>query len=132
MPAARYRHRLDVNAVKALQRGGPDHLLRGADFERAAFAEEEGAMRAEERVVRIVAREENRDAGRSQLRDFSEYPDLVAEVEARGGLVHHQQPRLLRQRPGDQGELALAAGDLGDRLFPHPPDAERPERAFRG
>ena len=39
--------------------------------------------------------------------------DAIAEVEARGRLVHDDDARLLRQRAGDQDELALAAGDAG-------------------
>jgi hypothetical protein len=35
-----------------------------------------------------------------------------AHVEAAGGLVEHEQPRLHRERPGDDGPLALAAGHL--------------------
>src|SRR5258707_5450750 len=128
VPAALYRHHLNVDAVQALQRLGADHLLRRADLQRAPLAEQEGAVRAQQRVVRIVAREENRDAGRSQLRDFSEHPDLVAEVEAGGGLVHHQQPRLLRQRAGDERELALAARDFSDRLVGELCYAQRLER----
>ncbi len=33
----------------------------------------------------------------------------MAQVEIGGGLVQHQRPRLLRQRPGDAHALPLAA-----------------------
>ena len=37
---------------------------------------------------------------------------LVGNVQIAGGLVQHQQLRLLRQRPGDGHLLPLAAGQL--------------------
>ena len=52
-----------------------------------------------------------------------ENPHLVAKVEACSRLVEDQNPRFLSQRPGYQGELALAAADPyplapGERLDP--------------
>ena len=41
--------------------------------------------------------------------DLRQYAHLVAEVEAGGGLIHHQHLWFLRQRAGDQRKLALAA-----------------------
>ena len=41
--------------------------------------------------------------------DLREHADLVAEVEARGRLIHHQHFGLLSERPGDERELPLTA-----------------------
>ena len=48
-----------------------------------------------------------------EVADASQHQRLVAEIEARGRLVEHQDRRLLGERAGDQGELALAAGNAG-------------------
>ena len=40
---------------------------------------------------------------------MSSYPLGMTEVEGRGRLVEQQQPRLLRERPGQDGPLPLTA-----------------------
>src|ERR1700722_8488655 len=59
-----------------------------------------------------------------QCPDFAHHLALVAEVEARGWLVEHDELRLLRQRAGEQHELPLAAGDHRVRPLPQMRDAE--------
>ena len=44
--------------------------------------------------------------------DLLQHPDLVAEIQVGGGLVHDQDRRLLGQGVGDQHHLALSTTDL--------------------
>ena len=51
----------------------------------------------------------------------------MPDIQEGGGLVQHQQFRLLAQGPGQQHPLALAVADavkipLGDILRPHAPE----------
>ena len=69
------------------------------------------------------------DAG--ERADLAHHLALVAEVEARGRLVEHDELRLLRQRARQQHELALAAGDHGVGPLREMRDAESLERARR-
>ena len=62
-------------------------------------------------MVGVVGGKDHREPVSRQSRDLAQHQGLVAEVEARGRLVHDQDGRLLRKRPGDQHELALAAGE---------------------
>src|SRR5258708_20776357 len=50
VPAALYRHNLNVDAVQALQGISADHLLRRADLQRAPTHAHDGAVRAQQRV----------------------------------------------------------------------------------
>ena len=62
-------------------------------------------------MVRIVRRERNRKPVRGKSADLAQDLALVAEVEACGRFVEEDGARLLRQRPGDERELPLAAGN---------------------
>ena len=59
-----------------------------------------------------------------QCLDLRQHAHLVAEVEAGGGLVHHQHLRLLRQRAGDQRKLALPAAHVRVRAVGKVVDVE--------
>ncbi len=52
-----------------------------------------------------------------ELRDDLQDPDLIAVVEGSGWFVEHQDGRLLDQGAGDQRQLALAAGQQGERTI---------------
>ena len=56
--------------------------------------------------------------GDTQFPDEFEDVELVADVEVVGGLVEHEQPRLLGQCAGQQHPLAFAAGQLTDPPVP--------------
>ena len=84
-----------------------------------------------EGVVGIVGREDHREPVGGEPGDLPQHQRLVAEIEAGGGLVHDQDGGLLRQRAGDQHELALAARQPGVVGPGEIPDAEAGERALR-
>ena len=52
--------------------------------------------------------------GRGRTAQQGQQLDLVPDVEVVGGLVQHDDLRLLHQRPGDQNALAFAAGQGED------------------
>ena len=83
-------------------------------------------------MVRVVRGEQNAVPGRLEREDFVHHPALVAEIEARGRLVEHDELRLLRQRAGEQHKLPLAAGQLRVGPLAQVRDAEARERADRG
>ena len=88
-------------------------LLDLAFGDAGAVAQEIGAVGGAQRMVRIVGGEQHAVAGRRERADFAHHLALVAEVEAGGRLVEHDELRLLRQRSRQQHELPLAAGDHG-------------------
>ena len=63
--------------------------------------------------------------------DLRQHAHLVAEVEAGGGLVHHQHLRFLRQRAGDQRELAFAAAHVRIRPVGKIVDVEESQQFVR-
>ena len=81
----------------------------------------------QQRVIRIVGREHDAVVLAREIADAAEHHRLIAEIEARGRLVHHQDRRFLRERARNQGELALAAGDAGVVVVLQLADAERGE-----
>src|SRR5262245_13139388 len=91
VPSAFDRDDLHIDAVEALEGVGTDDLSRRPQLEGPPFVEQQRALRADEGVVGIVAREQDRDAARGEAQNFFQNANLVAEVEARGRLVHHQQ-----------------------------------------
>ena len=74
-----------------------------------ALVEDRHALGAEKSLVGIVGRQDHRDAAGRERFDLRQHAHLVAEVEAGGGLIHHQHLRFLRERAGDQSKLPLAA-----------------------
>jgi hypothetical protein len=70
--------------------------------------QERDAVGAQERLVGIVRRHDHADAGARERAHLVEHARLVAEVEARGRLVHDDQRRVLRERARDERELPLA------------------------
>src|SRR5579883_1841162 len=122
---------LNLDTVDALQGVRRDHRLRRADLFEATAMQQGDTVAAEEDVVGVVRREHDGDAGAGEGRDLAQDTHLIAEIERRGGLVHDQDARLLRQRAGDQHELALAAADLGIDALLEMLDAEHAKRALR-
>ena len=110
-PSGRVRHVLDRGAVERGENRLVEHG-RGRTFRQQGAVRRRSARSAKRRawfgscVVKATARP---SAARARMvaHDFA----LVAEIEARGRLVEDDDARLLRQRPGDEGELPLAAGD---------------------
>src|SRR5215471_15693036 len=62
-------------------------------------------------MVRIMGCEKDTVSRCGERADFAHYLALIAEVQARGRLVEHDESRLLSERTGEEHELALAAGD---------------------
>ena len=50
----------------------------------------------------------------SQIPYAPEHRRLIAQIEGGGRLIHHQDPPVLDQRPGNEGHLLLAPGELGE------------------
>src|SRR5262245_15897811 len=70
-------------------------------------------------------------AGGRERADLAHHLALVAEVEARGRLVEHDELRLLSKRACEQNELTLAARNHGVRPVAQMLDAEAYERLSR-
>ena len=71
-----------------------------------------------------MCREHDAQAGCRQLPHLIQHENLVAEVQACGRFIHHDQPGILGQRPGDQDQLPLAPGNprviaTGKLIDPH-------------
>jgi hypothetical protein len=79
-------------------------------------------------VAGEVRRHQDREAGARQLPNRREDLHLVVVVEVGGGLVHHQQARLLRQRAGNKHHLPLAARQLLEAAVRQVRDAQPRER----
>ena len=60
----------------------------------------------------MVRGHDDRVSAMGKLSGLLHHAALVAEVEARAGLVHQQNGRLLRERAGDEHQLALAAAQV--------------------
>ena len=82
-------------------------------------------------VLGVVGAEDHGIALCRQTAHHLQYPQLVAVVQRRGGLVHHQHLRLLRQRTGDQHQLLLAAGEMGEVPLPQMGRAHLLQRLVR-
>src|SRR5262245_33443010 len=92
-----------------------------------ALVEDRHPMGAKTSLIRVVGRQNYRDAATCESLDLREHPYLVAEVEARRGLVHHENFGLLSERPGDKRDLPLAAAHFGVWLVCEVSDAEEIE-----
>ena len=89
-----------------------------------AVAHQIGAVGGAQRVIGIVGREQHAMAGCFEVPDFAHHLALIAEIEARGRLVEHDELRLLRQRAGEQHQLPLAARNHRVGPLPQVRDAE--------
>ena len=118
-------------AVDRREHLGGDDILRRADRAQPALCDHGDARRDQQRVVRIVGREHDAVTFGREIADAAEHHRLVAEIEARGRLVHHQDRRFLGERARDQRELALAAGDAGVVVLGEIRDAEHRELLVR-
>ena len=85
--------------------------MRRAVGRQASIGDDGDRRRKVARLVRIMGREHDGVALGAQRPHPLEHQQAIAEIEAGGRLVHHQQGRILGERAGDQAELALAAGD---------------------
>ena len=121
----------DLDAVDGLEPGGSKDRGRRAGGQKGALVQQRHPGRAGESVVGGVGREHDAVALGGERAHLAEHERLVAEVEARGRLVHDDQGRRLGERAGDQGELALAAADprvVGIRQRRDPEHAQGGER----
>ena len=91
----------------------------------ASVLHRQDGVGAEERVVGIVRDHEDPHAAVREAAHPVEHRVLVPEVKARRRLVHHQEPRPLRQGPGHEHHLALSPGELRVDAVGHPPDVQR-------
>src|SRR6266545_4675135 len=107
----------DPAAVHRFQHRLLQHVFRGAEPHRRASREEEQAVGDLGGQVEIVGDDENAQSlvpvETSQERHTLR---LVAQVEMRGGLVEHEESRLLGERPREDDALALASGEAFERL----------------
>ena len=102
-----------LGAIDRRQHLGGDDLRGRTDRAQAAVGDDGDAGRDHQRMVGIVGGQHDAEIVAREIADAREHQRLVAEVEARGRLVEHQDRRLLGERAGDQGKLALAAGNAG-------------------
>src|SRR6266850_2546497 len=115
-PSARALVHGDPTAEHAFQQPLLEDVDGGADARDLARAEQQQPIAQLGGQVEIVRDEQDRHPAlavqspqqRRRLR-------LVAQVEMRGGLVEHEEPRLLSQRPREQRALTLAARELLER-----------------
>src|SRR4051794_16938501 len=127
----RVGQRVDRCAIKLLELSLGQHLGDFSFRDALAGAEKIGAIGSAKRVVGIVRGEQHAVAGSRERTDLAHDLALVAEVEARGRLVEHDELRLLGERAGEQHELALATGDHGVGALGKVIDAEANERLPR-
>src|SRR2546422_6768301 len=80
-----FRSDLDRHAVQALERIRADDLGGRADLERAPLAQQQHAPGAQERMIGIVAREQDRNPARGQSHDRSE--EHTSELQSRLHIV---------------------------------------------
>ena len=71
-----------------------------------------------------MCRHHDRDPRRTECTDAVHHEHLIAEIEARRGLVHAEELRLLRNRTCQEDKLPLSAADLCIDLFCKMFDAE--------
>src|SRR3984957_1289834 len=122
-------NQLDRSAVKRFQVYAAKNCA-GCTFANPdAFAQQIGSIGGPHGGIWIMRREQNAMARGGQCADFTHHLALVAEIEARGRLVEHDELRLLRQCAGEQHELPLAAGGHRVGTLPQMRDAEPLEHA---
>ena len=121
---------LEAGAEEAVEHLRPQNLRRGAGGELSSRRQGEEPV-AEERGEVEVVRGEDDGVVRPLLEAEEEGGEiaLMAGVEVEGGLVEHQQLRLLGQGGGDEDRLPLAAGEArrrGGRAAPRSPPPAGP------
>ena len=62
--------------------------------------------------VKVMRREQNGNAFAIDVPKQMQYFVLGLDIDARGGLVQHQEWRIVHQRPGKKRALALSAGRI--------------------
>src|SRR5918994_3573670 len=112
-PRAAVGDDLHRRAVKRLQRLALQRLAHEPVGEARPFAQEQRAVGVAQRLVRVVGGEDDPEPSGRQRPDLAHHLALVAEIEARRRLVEDDEAGLLGERPSDEDELALAAGDQG-------------------
>ena len=110
-------HGVHRHAVEPLQRRGVQHLGGRPRDLNHSVPQQQHAVGHAQRLVRVVGGEQHGHAGGGQPPQLAQHAALVAEVQAGGGFVEHDDACVLGQRAGDQRQLALAAGNLQKRLL---------------
>ena len=90
----------------------------------AAVAQHHDAVGAALDLVQPVRDEDDADAVGLEVGDDLEQPLGLRQRQARGRLVHDDQPRFERQRLGDLDQLPLGERQVGDRRVGREVDAE--------
>ena len=101
-----------VHAVKTTEQLRRQHVPCPAESGYTAAGQRQHPVGKAQGVLGIVGGEDNGVAPAGQLLDAPQHPQLVAVVQRGRGFVHHQNVRLLAQRPGNKHHLLLAAGQL--------------------
>src|SRR5215831_2589710 len=85
------------------------HLLHGAFGKPFAATQQKRAISRAQRMVWIVSGKQYTMPGSRERTNLAHHFPLVAEVETGGGLIENNELRLLRERAGEQHQLALTA-----------------------
>ena len=96
-----------VCSVEAMQPRQFNHVLRCRHCHRAATPNQHRLIGLTQCVVGIVRQEQHRQPLAGEATGFLHRPALVAEIQTGSGLVEQHHLRLLRQRAGNQHQLAF-------------------------
>ena len=99
--------------VGGLERGAVEHVAGRAERHLTPVQAEDEVERAG--ALHVVARHEQGAALAAQLREQAVDQRGAGRVDARERLVEEQHAGVLHERAGEQGALALAAGELAER-----------------
>lgn len=88
------------------------NVCRRAGFDDAATVEEAHRVGHLAREGHLVGGHDDRATGARQLPDERQHLADELRVQCAGDLVEQQQPRLIRQRPGDRHPLLLTPDSL--------------------
>jgi len=121
----------DFNAVHGAQDGRCDDIFRRTGIGESTPVQDRHALSADKGLIGIVRRQDDRDASLGECPNLRHHAHLVAEVEAGGGLIHHQHLGFLSQRASDQRKLALPAAHFRIGPVSKMIDAKEPQQLFR-
>ena len=88
------------------------HILCCTECGNSAAGQRQHPVGEAQGVLGVVGGEDDRIAPAGQRLHAAQHPQLVAVVQRGRGFVHHQNVRLLAQRPGNEHQLLLTAGQL--------------------
>ena len=91
-------HKIYLHLVKLPDQFRRQRIPRVAQRRDAAVMQRQDTMRKRQRVLRVMRGQKHGIALLRQAAHAGKHAQLIAKVQAAGGLVHHQDPRLLAQR----------------------------------